>query len=145
MSLPPPSVAEVEAPLPPPPPQFNRPVGEPPAPRELPKTFEECEERARQAANGQIEKAQLWATLANAHAMNKAADKLDALNEFLGVYDETEEDDQEDGEEPLNPRLADVIAEGLMNAASVVKDDILSSALVQQILIKAREAANSPS
>lgn len=119
---------------------MNKPVGPPPAPVELPRTFEECVERARMAATGQIEKAHLWAMLAQAHATKQLADKVDALNEYLGVYDEVHPDDSEDGDPP-DPRLADTIAEGILGAVSVVKDDVLSNDLVQMAIAAAQRGA----
>lgn len=117
--------------LPPMPAHIGKPVGPPPPPREQPRNYVECEERARQAAGGRVELAHLWAMLAQAHATKEVADKLDALNEYLGVYDEAEQDDLEDGETPLSPRLADVLSEGILSAASVIKDDLLSSPIIQ--------------
>lgn len=114
--------------LPPGPPQMNKPVGSPPPPVELPRTYDECVDRARAAAGGQIEKAHLWAMLAQALATKQLADKVDALNEFLGVYD----DDPEDREEgDPDPRFSDAVADGILAAVSVVKDDFLSNPVVQ--------------
>lgn len=127
--------------LPPGPPQMNKPVGEPPPPRELPRTFAECEERSRQAASGDINKAQLWATLAQAHALKEIADKLDAFNEYIGVYDDADNEDLEDGEKPAELRFADAIAEGILGAVSVVKDDMLAAPLVQMAIEAAKRGA----
>lgn len=98
-------------------------------------------EVARKAATGQIEKAHLWAYLAQAHATKALADRIDSLNEFLGVYDEAEPEDLDDGEEPINPRFSDVVGEGILSAASVLKDDLLSSTLVQMLLSAAMRGA----
>jgi hypothetical protein len=106
------------------------------APIVAPRTFEECMELARKAQ--QTEKAMLWATLAQAHATNRIADKLDAFNEFVGVYDEAEEDDNEDAPDT---RFADVVAEGVASAYALIKDDILSHPLVQMALAAAQTQA----
>jgi hypothetical protein len=127
--------------LPPGPPQMNKPVGPPPAPVEAPRTYEECFEMARRAATGQTEKAHLWAMLAQAQATKQLADKLDALNEYIGVYDETDPDDKDDGEDSPEPRLADAIAEGILGAVSVVKDDLLANEIVQMALVAAQRGA----
>jgi len=127
--------------LPPGPPQMNKPVGPPPPPVELPRNFEECIDTARRAAGGQIEKAHLWAVLAQAHATKQLADKVDALNEYLGVYDEADPDDKEDGENTPEPRLADAIAEGILGAVSVVKDDLLANEVIQMALLAAQRGA----
>jgi hypothetical protein len=96
-------------------------------------------EMARKAAGGQIEKAHLWAMLAQAHATKQLADKLDALNEYLGVYDEPDAEDREEGDPDL--RIADVISEGILGAVAVVKDDLLASGLVQLVMTAAHRGA----
>jgi hypothetical protein len=137
---PPPGMTELVPPsdpsLPPGPPQMNKPVGSPPPPVEAPRTFAECMELARRAQLA--EKAHLWAMLAQAHAIKDVSNKLEALNEFLGVYDEAEEDDLDDGEKAADPRFADVVAEGILGAVSVVKDDLMSSPLMQMAMVAAQ-------
>lgn len=130
----PPAVPEQTAvPQPPPEPQFDRTT--------LPKNPKTFEEYMLLALHGQLpEMRNLMATLAHADATNRMAQRLEDLNEFLGVYDEVEADSEEEAE-PAHPRFADVISEGVLASVDVVKDDILSKPLVQMVLAMASAEA----
>ncbi len=114
----PPPDQEDEKPLPPPPPQFNKPVGAPPDELKAPDDFEGYMHWAKEARRGRMDMAMLWAQLAQADAMDRVASELNRLNEFLGTYDN--EDEQEKDPEAPSARFSEKIAEGFIDAVDAL-------------------------
>lgn len=113
----------VESVAPPLPPQMNAPVGVQPI-NKPPMNFEECMELAALVSQNRmrLEFGSHWAHMAQAFALKDIADSLHDLTDYLGAYDADDEKD-EDGD-PIPPvRISDQIAEGIMGAINVVKDD----------------------
>lgn len=105
---PPPPPVQDEAPLPPPPPQFNKPVGPPPEETKYPEAgdFDGYRALALRTLTGRPDKGMFWIALAQAEAINRVADNLEMLNDFLGVMGP-------DPEAPEAPRLSGEITVGL--------------------------------
>lgn len=76
---------------------------------------------------GLIDVAAHWARLAQTQALRDIADELGTLNEYIGAYDEPEQDD--DGEDVGASRFADQITEGVLGAMEVLKEDIADGSL----------------
>lgn len=113
-----PEVTPEEKPLPPPPPQMDRPVVKPP------ETYEEFMAIAVKARSGRLEMAVLWATLAQAAATQRVAEQLQRLNVFLGV-DDLDPDRNVDGSGEDEPRLEGVLANAMVGAMLGAKDELL--------------------
>ena len=118
-----------EAPLPPAPAQMNAPVGPPPPPAKDPETFEEIFALALKARSGRLDFAQFWASLAQAQALNRAADRLDELMDYLGARDT--EDEVGSG-----PRLADQVTNGIVGSVLVANDELLPPGAVDLFKIQ---------
>lgn len=111
-----------DKPLPPPPPQFNKPVGEPPPPVKAPEGFDEIFAMALQVRSGKPGFADFWARMAQADALNRLAINFERFNEFLGVFDNDDSEDPDD--EPT--RASDLIVDGLVGAVIGVKEEMLA-------------------
>jgi len=118
-----------EAPLPPAPAQMNAPVGPPPPAVKDPETFEEIFALALKARSGRLDFAQFWASLAQAQALNRAADRLDELMDYLGARDT--EDEVGSG-----PRLADQVTNGIVGSVLVANDELLPPGAVDLFKIQ---------
>jgi len=118
------------APLPPAPPQMNRPVGPPPVEEKIPTDFEGLLELATKVGLGAMtNKAQVWATLAQAVAVNRQSDLIEELLEFIGARDGEHHD-----AEP--PRLGDQIADGLVMAGDHVLRSLVPDEKLRETLLK---------
>ncbi len=125
-------MAVPEAPLPPAPPQMNNPVGPPPGEPVLPVDFAGYIDLAKKVSRGALtDKAQLWATMALATAMNRQADLLEELVTFF-YPEETEKSEGVEGE-PVPSRASEAIADGIGLAFSGI---VAGSSEVQSIIAK---------
>jgi len=106
------------------------PIGPPPQETPLPDDFEGYVELCKMVSRGAMtDKALIWATLAQAVAQKALADRMEELLEYLGAYDENEEE----LDEP--PRFADQIAMGVQSAVFSLKDDFGKIAAATQEFI----------
>jgi hypothetical protein len=122
-----------QPPAPPPPPPYvsmsapEQPVPDAPLPPPIvavekePETVDEWIFWATRAKppRGNLATAQFYATMAQALAFKQIAEELALLNEFIGAKDEPE-----GGEDMPPPRFSDQLAEGVMQAASAIIEDI---------------------
>lgn len=95
-------------------------LGPPPAPAEAPSGYAGFVAAALKArANPKTSPAEFWAALAQADALDRIARALEGLAAFAGAYDAHDEG--------YDARLADVVAEGLVNAVDELKDRALGA------------------
>lgn len=109
-------VTTAENPVVPPAPSMH--VGPPPAPVAAPETYEEYVKMAKDVRGGRIDMAMLWASLAQADAMNRVAESLEYLANFVN-------DDNEDGVSPFANDITDGVTDGVRTAMHSLKDDLI--------------------